>query len=114
MVAPQGTDEEAQISCEAADLDVSMENMEHMNDDSLVTESGDEQRDAAMTPEEEDELLCDQAEQAGIGDDLSGNDLSLSIMAPQLDVSVGKKMLLFKHYFLEDFCYVAAFEGNKI
>ena len=93
MVAPQGTDEAAQISCEAADLDVSMENMEHMNDDSLVTESGDEQRDTAMTPEEEDELLSDHGEQAGIGE-LSGNDLSLSITAPQLDVSASKMLLV--------------------
>ncbi|XP_020608100.1 uncharacterized protein LOC110046740 isoform X2 [Orbicella faveolata] len=84
VVAPEGTDEAAQMTCEAADLDVSMENMEHLNDDSLVTESGDEQRDTTMTPEEEEELLSDHAEQAGIGE-YSGNDVSLSIMAPQLD-----------------------------
>jgi len=84
VVAPQGTDEAAQLTCEAADLDESMENLEHMNDDSLVTESGDEQRDTIMTPEEEEELLSDHAEQAGI-EESSGNDLSVSIMAPQLD-----------------------------
>lgn len=89
MVAPEGTDEAAQMTCEAADLDVSMENMEHLNDDSLVTESGDEQRDTTMTPEEEEELLSDHAEQAGIGE-YSGNDLSLSIVAPQLDVSASR------------------------
>lgn len=91
MVAPQGTDEAAQLqmNCEAADLDVSMENMEHLNDDSLVTESGDEQRDTSMTPEEEEELLSDHAEQAGI-EESSGNELSLSIMAPQLDVSASR------------------------
>jgi len=86
VVAPQGTDEAAQLTCEAADLDESMENLEHMNDDSLVTESGDEQRDTIMTPEEEEELLSDHAEQAGV-EEPSGNDLSVSIMAPQLDVS---------------------------
>ena len=90
------------MTCEAADLDVSMENMEHMNDDSLVTESGDEQRDATMTPEEEEELLSDHAEQACFGE-LSGNDLSLSIMAPQLDVSTTRNAACQKLY-LEDFC----------
>ena len=74
------------MTCEVAELDVSMENMEHMNDDSLVTESGDEQRETTMTPEEEEDLLTDHAEQADI-EESSGNDLSLSIMAPQLDVS---------------------------
>jgi len=64
VVAPQDTDEASQMTHEAADLDVSMENMENLNDDSLVTESGDEQRDTAMTPEEEEELLSDHALQA--------------------------------------------------
>jgi len=89
VVAPQDTDEASQMTHEAADLDVSMENMEHLNDDSLMTESGDEQRDTAMTPEEEEELLSDNAVQAGV-EEYSGDDLSLSVMAPQLDVSASK------------------------
>lgn len=100
MVAPQGTDEAAQLTCEAADLDESMENLEHMNDDSLVTESGDEQRDTAMTPEEEEELLSDHVEQAGI-EESSGNDLSLSIMAPQLDVSASNAVCQKNIFFSE-------------
>lgn len=88
VVAPDQTDEGAQlqINCEAAEVDINLENMEHMNDDSLLTEeSFDEQRDAALMTEQE-ELLYDHAEQAGV-DESPGNELTLSIIAPQLDVS---------------------------
>lgn len=88
VVALEQTNEGAQLqfNCEAAEVDVTMENMEHMNDDSLLTEdSFDEQRDAALITEQE-ELSYDHAELAGV-DDTSGNELTLSIIAPQLDVS---------------------------
>ncbi|XP_078349676.1 uncharacterized protein LOC144634553 isoform X2 [Oculina patagonica] len=86
VVALEQTNEGAQLqfNCEAAEVDVTMENMEHMNDDSLLTEdSFEEQRDAALITEQE-ELSYDHAELAGV-DDTSGNELTLSIIAPQLD-----------------------------
>lgn len=88
VVAPESTDEAAhsQINYDAADIDVNMENIEHMNDDSLLTEeSFDEQQDSTLMTEEE-ELSYHHAEQAAV-DEPSGNELTLSIIAPQLDVS---------------------------
>lgn len=88
VVAPESTDEAAhlQINYDAAEIDVNMENIEHMNDDSLLTEeSFDEQQDSTLMTEEE-ELSYHHAEQAGV-DESSGNELTLSIIAPQLDVS---------------------------
>lgn len=108
VVAPEPTDEAAQlqINCEAADVDVSMENMEQMNDDSLLTEeSFDEQQDAALLTEEE-ELLFDHAEHAGV-EESSGNELSLSIIAPQLDVSscrIGKSCCFCLMFLFKGFC----------
>lgn len=65
VIAPQSSDEADQIHCEADDLDVDLEGMDHVNEDSLVTdESTDEHRELAVTTEEE-EPLYDPADVTG-------------------------------------------------
>lgn len=65
VIASQSSDEADQIHCEADDLDVDLEGMDHVNEDSLVTdESTDEHREMAVTTEEE-EPLYDPADVTG-------------------------------------------------
>ena len=81
MVAPQSCDEADQIHGEASNLDVDMEGMDHVNEDSLVTdESIDEQRESATATAttEEEEALYDPAECTG-DDELQENELTTTV-----------------------------------
>lgn len=89
MVAPQSTDEAAQlhINCEAHDVvDLDFGDIEHMNDDSLLTEEGEDELLGTPMATEVEELNDDPAEQTGV-EESPANELTLSIIAPQLDVS---------------------------
>ena len=86
MVAPEGGDEEVELkmNCEAADVDLDIGDIEHMNEDSLLAElSGDEQ--GASTLEEKFPLFG-QEEQFG-DEETPEHELSLAVTTPQLDVS---------------------------
>ncbi|KAJ7354958.1 hypothetical protein OS493_029067 [Desmophyllum pertusum] len=87
VVAPQSTDEAAQlhINCEAHDVvDLDFGDIEHMNDDSLLTEEGEDELLGTPMATEEEELNDNPAEQTGV-EESPANELTLSIIAPQLD-----------------------------
>ena len=74
VVASQSSDEADH--CEATDLDVDMEGMDHVNEDSFITdESTDEQKGMAVTTESEEDLLYDPAEVTD-GEELQENQVS--------------------------------------
>ena len=71
MVASQSSDEADH--CEATDLDVDVDGMEHVNEDSFITdESIDEQKAMFTSTESEEDLLYDPADITG-GDELQEN-----------------------------------------
>ena len=85
VVAPQSSDQEEQLRGEeAADLDVDMEGMDHVNEDSFMTdESIEEQRETTATGTDEGEALYDPAEITSVEESQE----SQIETAPQLEVS---------------------------
>lgn len=81
VVASQSSDEAEH--CEATDLDVDLDDMEHVNEDSFITaESTDEQKAMFSTAESEEDLLYDPADITG-GDELQENQPSM-VAEPQV------------------------------
>ena len=87
MIAPQSSDVADQIHVDAAaDLDESMESMDHVNEDSLIADDSiDEQRGALTTTEEED-LLYDPAEDTAFYE--SQDDQQLTAAQPEVSIMV--------------------------
>ena len=84
VVAPQSSEQEEQLGGEeAADLDVDMEGMDHVNEDSFMTdESIEEQRETTATGTD-GEALYDPAECTSVEESQE----SQIETAPQLEVS---------------------------
>ena len=69
MLASQSSDEADDIQCEAADLDVDLEGMEQLNEDSLLADESTEENTGMGTTTDEEDILYDPAEVTGGDED---------------------------------------------
>lgn len=69
MLASQSSDEADDIQCETADLDVDLDGLEQLNEDSLLADESTEENTGMGTTTDEEDILYDPAEITGADED---------------------------------------------